>query len=140
MHYLGRVLTLDQLNFSQSLKIPLYSKYLHGQHWNGTEREQSHAQLPAIINYVLHDEPHPFSFNRVMEPGFVLLLTLCLLLKSVTADDPSGTRCPSVPGREETCVCQTGGGIIDLTPYSNTDGTPRYSLTQPYGVVMVQYV
>ena len=39
-------------------------------------------------------------------------------------------------------MCQAEGGIIDLTPYSNTDGTPRYSLTQPYGMhmVMVQYI
>ena len=75
-----------------------------------------------------------------MEPGFVLLLALCLLLKSVTADDPSGSRCPSASGREETCVCQADGGIIDLTPYSNTDGTPRYSLAQLYSMVMVQYI
>ena len=101
----------------------------------GTERNGTRTVTCPAINYVLHDEPHPFiSIDWVMdmEPRFVLLLTLCLLLKSVTADDPSGSRCPSASGREETCVCQADGGIIDLTPYSNTDGTARYNHAQ-YG-------
>ena len=39
---------------------------------------------------------------------------------------PTGTRCPSLRGREaETCVCQTEKGVIDLTPLASTDGTPR---------------
>ena len=28
-------------------------------------------------------------------------------------------------------MCQADGGIIDLTPFSNTDGTPRYSMIMP---------
>ena len=109
-----------------------------GQHWNGTESEQSHAQLPAI-NYVLQDEPRPFSFNRVMEPGFVLLLALSLLLRSVTADEPPGNKCSPASGREETCVCQVDGGIIDLTPLSNTDGTPRQLLAEATLYLSVYY-
>ena len=96
---------------------------------NGTERKLSHAQL--------HDEPHPFT-DRAMELGFVLLI-LCfqsLLLRSVSAD-PSGTRCPSASGREETCVCQTDGGIIDLTPFSNTDGTPRYGMVMSTSLYII---
>jgi hypothetical protein len=55
---------------------------------------------------------------------FVLLGLLCL--PSVVVTTPSGTRCPPAPGRSETCVCKSDKGIIDLTPLSKNDGTPRY--------------
>ena len=54
-----------------------------------------------------------------------LLHVLLLLLAREAAGDPSGTQCEQAPGREETCVCKTEGGVIDLTPLSNKDGTPR---------------
>ncbi len=54
------------------------------------------------------------------------LLLLLLLLSRGAVSDPSGTQCAQAPGREETCVCKTEGGVIDLTPFSNKDGTPRY--------------
>ena len=55
-----------------------------------------------------------------------LLHVLLLLLSRGVAGDPSGKQCEPAPGREETCVCKTEGGVIDLTPFSNQDGTPRY--------------
>ena len=50
---------------------------------------------------------------------------LLLLFSRGVAGDPSGTQCAQAPGREETCVCKTEGGVIDLTSLSNKDGTPR---------------
>ncbi len=39
---------------------------------------------------------------------------------------PTGSKCPPVKGRSETCVCQTKEGfMVDLTSLGNTDGTPR---------------
>ena len=40
---------------------------------------------------------------------------------------PGSRRCPAVEGIADTCVCNDGGGKIDLNPLSNTDGTPRYA-------------
>ena len=81
------------------------------------------------MDCILHDEPHPLLFNGyVMELSLVLLCLQSLLLSSVDAD-PSGSKCPPASGRGETCVCQADGGIIDRTPFSNTDGTPRYLYT-----------
>jgi hypothetical protein len=41
---------------------------------------------------------------------------------------PTGTRCPPVKGRSETCVCQNKEGfMIDLSSLAKTDGTPRYN-------------
>ena len=59
------------------------------------------------------------------------LLHILLLLSCGVADDPSGTQCEPAPGREETCVCKTEGGVIDLTPFSNNDGTPRCGIDVP---------
>jgi hypothetical protein len=67
------------------------------------------------------------------------MLVLCVLLVGLIAAPvipslaqekdkpvpPSGTKCPPVAGRKETCVCRTDKGIIDLTPISNSDGTPK---------------
>lgn len=59
--------------------------------------------------------------------GLHLTLLLGLLcLPSLVVTGPSGTRCPPAPGRSETCVCKSDKGIIDLTPLSKNDGTPRY--------------
>ena len=54
-----------------------------------------------------------------------IVATLSLLLVSPTLAQPTGTKCPPASGRTETCVCQAPGGIINLTPLSNTDGKPR---------------
>lgn len=56
--------------------------------------------------------------------AFLCLLGLPLLCRT----DPTGTKCPPVPGREaETCVCQTKeDSMIDLSSIGNTDGTPRF--------------
>ena len=54
-----------------------------------------------------------------------IVAALSLLLVSPTLAQPTGTKCPPAPGRTETCVCQAPGGIIDLTPLSNTNGTAR---------------
>lgn len=59
---------------------------------------------------------------------YVLALLVLLLVTREAAGDPSGTRCEAAPGREETCVCKTEGGVIDLTPFSNKDETPRYGM------------
>ena len=41
---------------------------------------------------------------------------------------PSGTKCPPAPGRPETCVCEPFDQfVVDVTPYSNTNGTARYT-------------
>ena len=62
--------------------------------------------------------------------GTIGLLLAVLLGPSAVVTSPSGTRCPPAPGRSETCVCKLDKGIIDLTPLSNTDGTPRYFCSQ----------
>ena len=63
-----------------------------------------------------------------MEVGILHVLALALLVAMAreVAGDPSGTQCQPASGREETCVCKTEGGVIDLTPFSNKDETPRY--------------
>ena len=62
---------------------------------------------------------------------YVLVVSLLsiLLVVPLTSADPTGTKCPPAQGRAETCVCQprAEGGIIDMTPLSNTNGTARLS-------------
>ena len=42
------------------------------------------------------------------------------------ASGPTGSKCPPVKGRSETCVCQSKNGfMIDLSSLGNTDGTPK---------------
>ena len=53
---------------------------------------------------------------------FVLLIAQAVLPCEA---DPTGTKCPAVPGRSETCVCKTDKGVIDLTSLSKKDGTAR---------------
>ena len=58
--------------------------------------------------------------------GLLLVVLLRLLcVPSPVVAGPTGTQCPPAPGRSETCVCQSDKGIIDLTPLSKSDGTPR---------------
>ena len=54
-----------------------------------------------------------------------VLLGLAFVLVVPSVAQPTGTRCPSAPGRSETCVCKTDKGIIDVTPLSRKDGTAR---------------
>ena len=53
----------------------------------------------------------------------VFFQSLVMLLPSTA--DPSGIKCAPVPGKTETCVCQTQDGIIDMTPLSNDNETAR---------------
>ena len=52
---------------------------------------------------------------------------LLVVTSPLTSAGPTGTKCPTAPGRPETCVCQAKDGIIDMTPLSNTNGTARSS-------------
>ena len=65
-------------------------------------------------------------FNGMIQLALLCLGLLSMLASSGVTADPSGTQCEAAPGRDESCVCQTEGGVIDLTPLSNTDRTPRY--------------
>ena len=59
-----------------------------------------------------------------------LFSVLLLVTSPLTSAGPTGTKCPTAPGRPETCVCQAKDGIIDMTPLSNTNGTARSSKNQ----------
>ena len=60
-----------------------------------------------------------------------LVSLFLLMVPGLILAGPTGTKCPPAQGRSETCVCQpTGGGVIDMTPLSNVDGTARYSQNQ----------
>ena len=60
------------------------------------------------------------------------MLTLSVLLGLVFVQvvpslaQPTGTLCPSAPGRSESCVCKSDKGVIDVTSLSKKDGTPMY--------------
>lgn len=81
------------------------------------------------LQYSMVDAKFAAMLRASLELGILhVTLALALLLLSRprgTVGDPSGTQCEQAPGREETCVCKTEGGVIDLTPFSNNDGTPR---------------
>lgn len=67
----------------------------------------------------------PHLLYRAMVIVVALFCFQSLLLNS--AADPSGNKCPQPSGREDSsCVCQADDGIIDLTPLSNTDNSPKY--------------
>ena len=54
---------------------------------------------------------------------------LCLQCPQCAAQPsgPTGSHCPPVKGRSESCVCQSKEGfMIDLSSLGNTNGTPRY--------------
>ena len=57
---------------------------------------------------------------------YAVLLGLVLVPASPSAAAKTGTKCPPAPGRTETCVCKTSEGVIDMTPFANSDGTARY--------------
>jgi hypothetical protein len=60
-----------------------------------------------------------------------LLSLLLLIVPSLAAAHPNGTKCPPAKGRPETCVCQpTNQDLVDLTPLANTNGTARYIIIE----------
>ena len=65
---------------------------------------------------------HVIIYRKKMTHKVVSLL-LCIAVSYATAQ--TGTRCPAVPGRSETCVCQHQEGVIDMTSLANKDNTPR---------------
>ena len=65
--------------------------------------------------------------------GVIVILLACfqslVLLQVLPASaDPTGTKCAPAPGRTETCVCQTQGGVIDMTSLANINETARYNI------------
>ena len=62
-------------------------------------------------------------------PGLLLVAgLLCLQYPTQCEAQPTGSRCPPVKGRSESCVCQVRKGfMVDLSSLSSTDGTPRYN-------------
>ena len=58
-----------------------------------------------------------------------LLYLQCPMQCEAQPSGPTGTKCPPVKGRSESCVCQIREGfMIDLSSLGNTDGTPRYMI------------
>ena len=70
-----------------------------------------------------------FRLLHVLRLSLSFLLLAIAIASREVAGDPTGTQCKSASGREETCVCQTESGIIDLTPLSKSDGKPRCATT-----------
>jgi hypothetical protein len=79
-----------------------------------------------IILIDLQAQPDAVQYSIDRTRMVTLLSLLLLMVASLTAADPIGTRCPPAQGRSETCVCQWES-IIDMTPLSNTNGTARCS-------------
>lgn len=94
------------------------------------------------VNYATYMHWHTYNRRTRAEPACakteIMLVFSALVVGLITAPvvpslaqekdkpvPPSGTKCPPVPGRNATCVCRTDKGIIDLTPISNSDGTPK---------------
>ena len=79
----------------------------------------SFGQLTIVLEVQIKD-------RKLMAVQLLALLVgLTCLMSSVVDADPTGTRCPPAPGRSESCVCKTDKGVIDLTVFSNKDGTAR---------------
>lgn len=82
----------------------------------------SYRQLAIVLEVQIKD-------RKLMAVQLLALLVgltcTSVLMSSVVDADPTGTRCPPAPGRSESCVCKTNKGVIDLTVFSNKDGTAR---------------
>ena len=86
----------------------------------------------------MHARAYLMQFNKSIDIASCLyqkMLIVCTILLGLvlvpvvpSAAAKTGTKCPPAPGRTESCVCKTDKGVIDMTPFANTDGTARYVL------------
>jgi hypothetical protein len=74
-----------------------------------------------------------YTYNIIIERmkkmlSFSALIIIAFVLIVPSVAEPSGIRCPPVPWRKETCVCQIRAlrGVIDMTSLSYSNGSARY--------------
>ena len=75
----------------------------------------------CVCSYKLHS---PLT-NRQMELGLHELTVFLLVAVAPTLCVPPGSPCPSPPGMNSTCVCQTPYGVVDLRSVASRNGTAR---------------